>query len=173
MRVAANPWNARQKEGTSRKALENNEKLQEWCLNNTKRRSGKCLWKNMVWICLPITSGHDGDPATYPLQYMAGNKGSAVKGDILTLSMNQVRRRLHEETILTLNLPELSQALSFQESVFGSAPIFQVEITEVLGFHMKCFLALDCQNYRSYSFRLRPILNFHSFIRIGIFLVAS
>ena len=61
-----------------------------------------------VCICLPITSGHDGDPATYPLQYMAGNKGSAVKGDILTLSMNQVRRRLHEETTLTLHLPELS-----------------------------------------------------------------
>ena len=104
---------------------------------------------------------------------MAGNKGSAVKGDILTLSMNQVRRRLHEETILTLNLPELSQALSFQESVFASTPIFQVEITEVLGFHMKSFLALDCQNYRSYSFSFRPILNFHSYIRIGIFLVAS
>ena len=32
MRVAANPWNARQKEGTSRKPLENIEKLQEWCL---------------------------------------------------------------------------------------------------------------------------------------------
>ena len=99
---------------------------------------------------------------------MAGNKGSAVKGDILTLSMNQVRRRLHEETILTLNLPELSQALSFQESVFASTPIFQD-----LGFHMKSFLALDCQNYRSYSFSFRPILNFHSYIRIGIFLVAS
>ena len=60
-----------------------------------------------VWTCLPISPGHDGDPATYPLQYMAGNKGSAVKGDILTLSMNQVRRRMHEETILTLHLPEL------------------------------------------------------------------
>ena len=65
---------------------------------------------------------------------MAGNKGSAVKGDILTLSMNQVRRRLHEETIMTLHLPELRQALPFQESGFASTPIFQVVIAKVLDF---------------------------------------
>ena len=149
MRVTTNPWNARQKEGTSRKPLENIEKLQEWCLKTQKRRYGKCLWKKrtfFVWICFPTTSGHDGDPATYPLQYMAGNKGSAVKGDISTLSMNQVRRRLHEETILTLHLPELRQAIPFHESGYASTPIFQVVIIKVLKkFYMKSILALDCQ----------------------------
>ena len=73
---------------------------------------------------------------------MAGNKGSAVKGDILTLSMNQARRRLHEETTLALHLPELSLALSFQKSVFASTPILQEVITKVLGFYMKSILAL-------------------------------
>ena len=71
---------------------------------------------------------------------MASNKGSAVKGDILTLSMNQARRRLHEETTLALHLPELSLALSFQKSVFASTPIFQV--VKVLGFYMKSIQAL-------------------------------
>ena len=144
MPVATNPWNARQKEGTFRKHWKAARMLYE----KHKKKIWKVSLKKrvfFVWICLPITPGHDGDPATYPLQYMAGNKGSAVKGDILTLSMNQVRRRLHEETISTLNLPELSQALSFQESVFVSTPIFQVVIIKVWKFYMKSILALDCQ----------------------------
>ena len=45
-----------------------------------------------------------------------------------------VVRRLHEETILTLHLPELRQALPFQESGFASTPIFQVVIAKVLDF---------------------------------------